>query len=234
MPTIDFITLSRKPENVKILARSIELAMGKVFSFTLTVVDGNHHDLFNGYNFGASKTTGDILVFVHDDAQFLGNPLTFGLPFELLQEPATGFIGVVGARFLGVNGTWWGDHLTREHIMSQCRGMILNTRQNEFGMHSVVWPGGSGEFGQVMVIDGVLLMCHRRTFVRIGGFDADHFGGFHFYDLDTTFRAHLAGLKNYVAPMPVLHQSQGKYDEAWEKNRQIFAEKHKAVLPCSL
>ena len=52
--------------------------------------------------------------------------------------------------------------------------------------------------------------------------------------LSATFRAHQLGLKNYAAPLPLLHPSLGKYDEVWEKTRAIFAEKYKVVLPCKL
>lgn len=200
MHSIDFITLSRDPSRVKTLERSIALAMHPAFEYKITVVDGTQHDLFTGYNAGTAATSADLMVLVHDDVQFTGNALTFSRSFQLLQDPSTGFIGIVGARFLMNTGVWWSQTTTRQQVMPHCRGMVINPRQNEFGMHCMVWPGETAEYGQVMVLDGVLLMCHRRTFEKLNGFDSQTFQGFHFYDLDTTFRAHLLGLKNYAAP----------------------------------
>ena len=234
MPTIEFITVSRTPDRVRLLAQSIGLAMGSVYPHKLRVMDGNQFDLFTGYNLAVSQTTAEILIFVHDDVQLLANPLIFEKPFENLNQLSTGFIGAAGSRILDTTGAWWGGNLTPQQTFSNCRGMINHAAANEFGMNSLIWPGGTAEFGQVMVVDGVLLMCHRRTFNRLNGFDDKTYKGFHFYDVDTTFRAHQLGLKNYAAPLPLLHQSMGKYDEKWEKNRAIFANKYQSLLPCSL
>jgi hypothetical protein len=234
MSTIDFITVSRTPERVNTLRQSINFAMGGAIPFQLTVMDGTKYDLFSGYNAAAERTRGEVLIFIHDDVQLLANPLAFGKPLQLLQNPDTGFIGAAGSRILDTTGAWWGGNLTPQQTFQNCRGMIFHAAQNEFGIHALTWPGGSAEFGQVLVVDGVMLMCHRRTIKRLNGFDGSAYRGFHFYDVDTTFRAHQLGLKNFVAPLPLLHASLGRYDEAWEKNRRIFAEKYKADLPKTL
>jgi hypothetical protein len=68
----------------------------------------------------------------------------------------------------------------------------------------------------------------------LGGFDTNTFQGFHFYDVDITLRAHFAGLSNYVALIPIFHESTGAYDEAWEKLRQKFVKKWTGKLPVTL
>lgn len=234
MTPLEFITVSKTPQRIELLGQSIALAMGTAFTYRLTAIDGNTHDLFTGYNAGAAQTTGEILIFIHDDARLLCNALAFGRPLQLLLDAHTGFIGAAGSRLLDTTGMWWAGNLSREESLKNCRGLIFHPDTNEFGIHAKNWPGGRALFGQVLVVDGVLLMCHRRVFDHLQGFDAGTYQGFHFYDVDTTFRAHQLGLKNYAAPLPLLHLSSGKYDEAWEKNRAIFAEKHKAVLPCKL
>jgi GT2 family glycosyltransferase len=235
MHGIDFITVSRNPERVAALERSISLSLGPIIPSQLTVVDGNQHDLFTGYNAGIAKTSAEILVFVHDDVSLMCNSLAFGRPVQmLLQDQHCGFIGTVGSRLLDRTGTWWGDELPPQQAAMVSRGMIFQRGNNEFGMRTYVWPAGAADFGQVLVIDGLFLMCHRRTIEKINGFDSAGFKGFHYYDIDTTFRAHQLGLRNYVAPIPMLHESRGSYGEEWDKNRKIFVEKHKAALPVSL
>jgi hypothetical protein len=49
--------------------------------------------------------------------------------------------------------------------------------------------------------------------------------------VDISLRAHFAGLKNYVAPIPVFHASKGNYDQVWEAARQVFLRKWAGRLP---
>src|SRR5207245_6570518 len=126
---------------------------------------------------------------------------------------------------------WWGD-FPPEIEASFCRGMVGFPDTNVFGMKLLNWPGGEAIFGSVVVLDGVFFMCRRRTFEQLGGFDDQMFRGYHFYDIDITLRAHLAGLRNYAAPISLYHHSLGIYDEIWEGTRQVFVRKHSGRLPC--
>jgi GT2 family glycosyltransferase len=235
MHGIDFITVSRNPERVASLQRSISLAVADLIPSQLTVIDGNQHDLFTGYNAGIAQTSAEVLVFVHDDVTLMCNALALGRPLQmLLQDKYCGFIGAVGARVVDSTGTWWGEDKPQQEAIRVSRGMVLQRGNNEFGIRAYVWPAGAADFGQVIVVDGLFLMCHRQTIQQLNGFDSATYKGFHYYDIDTTFRAHQLGLRNYVAPIPMLHESRGKYDEVWDASRKIFVEKHKAALPCSL
>jgi hypothetical protein len=230
---LEFITLSNRPEHHQKLAASIPLAMGDLAPWNLTIVDASQHDMFSGYNHGARQTEGEILVFVHDDAQFLGNPLTMAGPLQTLQDPQTGFIGVAGTRLLDRDACWWGLN-SKGAVTEHCLGLIYQTGHGELGIHANPYPEGTAQFGRVVVLDGVLLMCHRRTFERLNGFDEQSYKGFHFYDIDITFRAALAQLQNLVAPIPLLHASPGGAEQAWEANRQIFLRKYGHLLPARL
>jgi hypothetical protein len=105
----------------------------------------------------------------------------------------------------------------------------------DFGLVVDGWPHQYAiQFGQVLVLDGVLLMCSRRTFGQVGGFDDKNYKGFHFYDIDITFGASLANLVNLAAPIPILHGSIGGTDANWETNRAIFLKKYGHLLPASI
>jgi hypothetical protein len=230
---LEFICLSKRPALVQKLSASIRLAVGDLSPFNLTVIDGEKHDLFSGFNAGAKQTQGDLLAFIHDDVQLLGNPLTMAEPLKALSDPKTGFVGVAGARLLPEDACWWGGH-TRLDVMNECRGMAAHADSQEFGMHFNVWPSGVAKFGRVLVLDGVLLMCHRRTFESLNGFDEQTYKGFDFYDIDITFRASLAKLNNLAAPIPVLHQSGGIPGPRWDANRKVFLSKFGHMLPARI
>lgn len=231
---IDFITLSRRKDVPKQLASSIAMMMLQMHPWNLTVIDGDKHDLFTGYNRGAAETKGEFLAFVHDDVQFLGNPLTMARPLKCLENPQCGFVGIAGSRILRDDGCWWAQNTSIE-VLANCRGMVAHTAEGEFGLKFNVWPPGSAYFGQVLVMDGVLLMCHRRTFEALGGFDEKNYTGFHFYDIDITFRAAMELKRvNLVAPIPLLHLSPGNTQSEWEANRDIFIRKFGHLLPAKI
>ena len=137
---IEFITVTHDTSLLGPLERSIHAAMATTaqtqhagplgLGWRLTAVDGTLHDLFTGYNAGAAATTGDILVFLHHDVQLLANAVAFERPLNLLYDPATGFIGIVGATRLNAQGTWFGD-LPREQVMQYCRGCVAYPYENE-------------------------------------------------------------------------------------------------------
>jgi hypothetical protein len=227
---IDFVTLSRTPAKVEALRDSIGAWLQETsLTWNLTVIDGTQYDLFSGYNLGATRGNGQFLAFVHDDIEFLGNKLTIHRPMKLLQESSTGFIGVGGSRILLEHARWW-----ESDPASDGRGMAGHPDENEFGLVWNVWPPSAGVFGRVAVLDGVLLMCHRNTWEKLDGFDATTYHGFHFYDIDITFRATLSGLVNYAAPIPIFHKGSGTINDNWEANREIFIGKFGKHLPYRL
>lgn len=233
---LEFICVSNNPAKAASLQRSIAASFPAPGAHQFTCIDGNAHDLFKGYNAGAAQSSADILVFLHHDVTLLANAMAFEHPLRLLEDAGTGFIGVAGAVRLNAMGTWWGD-VPQQQVMAGCRGMVgapdkINPH-NPFAMNFLAWPGPA-VFGRVLVVDGVFLMCHRRTFDRLGGFDQETFTGFHFYDIDISLRAHFAGLKNYVAPIPMYHASTGNYDQVWDAARQKFLQKFAGRLPVQL
>ena len=233
---IDFITMSTNVTNQRKLEHSIAAGLGSAAGdWRLEVVDGTEADLFAGYNRGAARTDGEILIFVHDDVELLGNVLTFQKPLELVQRESTGFVGVAGTRCLHEHG-WWHKNELGQNGCRAGLGMAAHLNQgNEFGMHWNVWPCPSiaGHFGRVVVLDGVFLMCSRAAFERLDGFDEEHYTGLHYYDIDITFRATLEGLHNYAAPIPLLHHSRGA-NPALEEGRQMFLSRFGDRLPLSV
>jgi GT2 family glycosyltransferase len=170
-------------------------------------VSGYPH-ITKAYNQAARACTDDILCFVHDDVQFGFVYGQFAQALEVVNH--SGIVGVCGATRLEDNGTWW-QGLSREEVNACCRGAIGSPH----GM--LRWNG----FGQVVVVDGVLLMMRRAVFDALGGFN-EQLTGAHFYDVDISLRAHRAGHVNRVVELPVFHKSTGNYNAAWENSRSQF------------
>jgi GT2 family glycosyltransferase len=75
-------------------------------------------------------------------------------------------------------------------------------------------------------LDGVFIAARREWIARVG-LDAERIRGFHFYDLDFTYRAYLAGARITIASdLALVHRSHGTFDAAWSAAQSAFGKKH--------
>ena len=124
-------------------------------------------------------------------------------------------VGVVGASQL-TNGDWGHSGLPHVH------GQIVH---RPTGLPGSLYLGVGLQdklIASVKALDGVFLATHRRVWETLR-FDELRFNGFHLYDIDFTFRAHLAGFQLAV-PLDLLlvHFSTGRYDLTWQKFNASF------------
>ena len=78
---------------------------------------------------------------------------------------------------------------------------------------------------QAQGLDGVFIAA-RREWIDGVGFDTARIPGFHFYDLDFSYRASLAGARLTIAcDLALIHQSRGNVDAGWNAAQAAFAAK---------
>ena len=98
------------------------------------------------------------------------------------------------------------------------------------GVFGVDGPSTTGLQG----LDGMFFVA-KRAVVESVAFDEATFDGFHGYDLDFSFAAHLAGFSVGIsAEIAVIHASGGKFGDAWQRYANRFAEKHRDRLPAEV
>lgn len=177
--------------------------------------------LAEAYNRGIDRAGGDVIIFSHDDIEFL-DPATW-LP--RLKSHLTGFdvVGLAGTTRL-ISPAWAdaGPPYTFGQVAE------LDGRIGPFHvlLCSVPAPAVPGIQG----LDGLFLAVKRRVVEQVR-FDEKTFDGFHCYDTDFTYHAHLAGFRLAVATdLNVLHASQGHFDEKWQSYAQRFMDKNGARL----
>lgn len=179
--------------------------------------------LCEGYARGLAQSTGALVVFSHDDVEVLAHDFE-----ERLRRQCARFdlVGVAGTK-RHAGASWF--HTGWPHQ----QGFVPHRRPDEtryrvetYGADAVGVPAQS--------LDGLFLAGRREVFETLG-FDAETFDGFHLYDADLSWRAHLAGFKVGVAlDLCILHQSigaRGQSFDAWQVYARRFLEKHKATLP---
>lgn len=158
--------------------------------------------LAEGYNRGLAQSRGDILIFSHDDILFLDDALPEKIRERMLDFDLLGFAGTDKL----ITATWFGAGLPHlhgaiAHAEPGSRALTLNV----YG--ATAWPVAK----DIQALDGCCLIARRALAERLG-FDAQTFDGFHLYDLDFSFAAHLAGYRiGICCDIPILHESAGNF-----------------------
>ena len=173
--------------------------------------------LCEGYNRGAARASSEILIFCHDDIDFAHADFGERLLRHLEKYDV---IGVAGASKL-VNADWGHAGLPFVH------GQIIHQPRSQGQTDYLYFAAGlqAPVIENIQALDGVFIGMHRRVWERLQ-FDAQTFDGFHVYDIDFTYRAHLAGYRLAV-PMDLLliHFSMGGYDLKWQHENIKFLRK---------
>lgn len=158
-----------------------------------------------GFNQGIQLAENDVFVFTHTDVEVWAGRRQWELMLQATNEWKAGFVGLAGTPKLNQNGCWWSNDAKCGAVAHRNKGIEYTT--------------SFGPYGQVVVMDGVFLACNRSLLKQLGPWAED---GWHFYDIEMTLRAYLAGYKNYVVSLPVLHGSVGELSSEWETARQKF------------
>ncbi|MFA7240293.1 MAG: glycosyltransferase [Sulfuricellaceae bacterium] len=175
--------------------------------------------LCEGYNRAIRQSHGELLIFSHDDIEILSPDFRHKLKCYL---DAYDLVGVAGARRL--IGTSW-----VQAGWPWLHGQVVHP--DAAGGYKICLYGVSAPLQpDIQALDGLFFACRREVAEKIG-FDENTFDGFHFYDLDFSYSAFRAGFRLGVCnDIVLLHDSEGHYDEAWNRYAERFLAKHSAAL----
>ncbi len=174
--------------------------------------------LCEGYARGLARSSGDIVVFSHDDIAIHAPDFANRLRNRLNEYE---LVGVVGSTQLSGEGWLYSrwPHIHGQVGMAAAAGTDGGFTITAFHMRGAATPGAQ-------VLDGLFFAC-RRELAEAIGFDAATFDGWHFYDFDFSYRAWRAGRRTAVChDLLIEHASQGGYNAEWLRYAQRFREKH--------
>ena len=169
--------------------------------------------LSEGYQRGLAAARHEVVVFAHDDVE-LASPR----PFDALQRALErhDVVGLAGSRVASGPAMAWAG---QPHLFGSV-AYPSGTRWK-----ATVYSLATGVLGGMQTLDGLLFAAKRKAALEVG-FDAATFDGFHFYDLDFVYRAHLAGHAVAVTTdVLAIHASEGRFDESWKRAADRFMRK---------
>jgi GT2 family glycosyltransferase len=174
--------------------------------------------LSEGYTRGIASALHDTLVLCHDDIDLLCEQAFAGILEQgLLQFDV---IGVAGPRKLK-SGFWLNGGPTNS------AGLVIHGPADKHDAPFSINYYDTGPERQIPVeaLDGVFIVARRQVFDTVR-FDASLFDGFHLYDIDFTYRCHLAGFRLGVCKdLLLVHSSAGNFGGDWLRYEARFHRK---------
>lgn len=206
-----------KDKTKRITRHYSELFSGRDYELILI---SDARSLAEAYNRGFQRARGDTVIFSHDDIEFL-TPRTW---LDRLNAHLEIFdvVGVAGTTRL-IAPAW----AAAGPPFTFCRVGELD----KDAPYRMLYCGApANRVANIQALDGLFFAVKRKVLERIQ-FDAVTFDGFHCYDVDFTFSAHLAGFRLGVATdLAILHHSQGQFANEWDNYANRFTAKHKKKL----
>jgi hypothetical protein len=166
----------------------------------------------------------DILVFIHDDIEFLRK----GWGKEILrlfnEHEDYGIIGVAGSAQFDENGAWWNYEKKFGQVLHRSEGKSWLTAFS---------PLLDKDLQEVVVIDGLFMAIHKKRIMENFNRELE---GFDFYDIAFCLANHLAGGTKIgvTTNIRLAHNSVGRLKDSWHKNRDIINEKYGQYYPIDI
>jgi GT2 family glycosyltransferase len=177
-----------------------------------------------GYNRGAKMAKGSWYIFCHDDIALVNGGIKRKLKRMI---KCADVFGVCGTKRI-ISGNWYDG------------GIPYNAGSVVVPNHSRKWKYRLEIFGisykktirDIQALDGLFIVCSKKVFDSINGFDEISYKDFHTYDIDFTFRAYLAGYRCAVINDLLLQHDSDvstfsiEKNEAWRLSQNVFIEKY--------
>lgn len=217
VPSLAIVCCSIKPD----IEARFRAEVSRVFSGWSeleVVVLNDAASLAEAYNRGGARTTGEWLIFCHDDIRFLRDDFAARVADAMTMFDVFGPAG--STRAIGPAALWGGP--------ASGRAQVSYPMPDGRCFAAIAGVGRARERGELL--DGLFIAARRRAFESVR-FDADRFDGFHLYDMDFSYGCHRAGWRVGIAQdLLLLHDSGGNFDERWAAYAERFAEKYQLAV----
>jgi glycosyltransferase involved in cell wall biosynthesis len=217
MITIGFSTRKVDEDFVNLLKKTSGIPNAQI----IPIENNNQFSLTEVYNKILGESKNDIVVLCHDDIYFDTKNWGRKILNHFKRNNDYGILGLAGSTQLPKSAKWWED-------FSKMKGIV--NHEHEGKKWESKYSSSKGNIlDDVVLVDGLFIVVNKKNIVH--KFNED-IKGFHFYDVDFSFRNFMSDVKiGVMYDVRVTHKSIGQTNGQWEKNREVFSEKYKEVLP---
>jgi hypothetical protein len=221
---ISVIVSSYQPEQFAAFAENVKATIGDIPYEIIRINNPGTTGIAAAYNCGAAKSNYPYLCFVHEDVLFKTQNWGQLIVDHFELDEKLGLIGIAGNRyksfvFSGLGSTW-GNAGLRMNIIQHLKS----------GSKHLISKDADKNTEEVIVLDGCFLCTTAKVFSEVQ-FDAQHFKGFHCYDIDFSFAVSLQYKVAVVYDILLEHLSAGGFNEQWMKGTFVLHAKWKDAIP---
>ena len=187
----------------------------------LIFITNNGHSLTQVYNNILPMASTEIVIFMHDDIEFL----KYGWGEEVVrlfnENQDYGIIGIAGSAEFDEKGAWW--------QYKKIYGQVMHKNEGKVWL-SAFSPLLEEDLKEVCVIDGVFMAVHTKRIAE--KFDTN-LEGFHMYDIDFCLSNFLSRTVKIgvTTNIRLAHYSVGQLSDQWFVNKDYVTEKFKNNYP---
>lgn len=220
MITIGYSTKQIDPEFVEYLRKSSGNPKVEIIPFE----NPGTHSLTEVYNILLEKASNDIVVLCHDDIYFDTKNWAQKLVKHFKRNPEYGILGVAGSIHLPSSAKWW-------EKPKNMRGIV--NHEHEGKKWTSKYSNNLGnKLDDVVLVDGLFITINKNNIKKQFN---ESVKGFHFYDVDFSFRNYIEDVKiGVMYDIRITHKSIGQTNQQWEDNRAEFADKNSDKLPVKI
>jgi glycosyltransferase involved in cell wall biosynthesis len=220
MITIGFSTRKIDDSFVELLKKSCGVPNPQI----IPIENEGKYSLPEAYNMILKQATNDVVVLCHDDIYFDSKNWGSKILNHFKRNSDYGILGLAGSTQLPSSAKWWED-------FSKMKG-IVNHEHGGKKWESKYSASLGNQIDDVVLVDGLFIVLNTKNVKQKFN---EEIKGFHFYDVDFSFRNFIEDVKiGVIYDVRVTHKSIGETNEQWEQNRIVFAEKHKDILPVKI
>jgi GT2 family glycosyltransferase len=221
---ISIIVSSYRPEQFAVFADNVKATIGDIPYEIIRIDNPGTTGIAAAYNSGAAKSNYPYLCFVHEDVLFKTQNWGQLAVDDFKQDEKRGLIGIAGSRykpfvFSGLGSTW-GNAGLRMNIIQRFKS----------GSKHLLSKSTDTNTEEVIVLDGCFLCTTAEVFSKVQ-FDAEHFKGFHCYDIDFSFAVSLQYKVVVVYDILLEHLSAGGFNKQWMKETFTLHKKWRDAFP---
>jgi glycosyltransferase involved in cell wall biosynthesis len=220
MITIGFSTRKIDDKFVDLLKKSSGIPNPEI----IPVENNGQFSLTEVYNKILNESKNDIVVLCHDDIYFDSKNWGQKVLNHFKRNSEYGILGLAGTTNMPKSARWWDD-------FSKMKGIVNHEHGGKKWESKYSSSKGNG-LDNVVLVDGLFIVINKKNIKKTFN---EEIKGFHFYDVDFSFRNFIEDVKiGVMYDVRVTHKSIGETNFQWEKNREIFAEKYKDILPIKI
>jgi glycosyltransferase involved in cell wall biosynthesis len=219
---ISIIICSRESSINELLTNNIKETVGSKYELIILNNSENQYSIFQAYNLGIEKSTGELLCFLHDD--ILIHTKNWGNILERIfkQQPEVGLIGVAGSRLkTKMPSPWWNTFPEYSVI-----NIIQHLKPDDCVKTNIGFNDKTEV--EVVAIDGVFMVLKKSTGITFNL----NASGFHNYDMYLSLENTIKGYKVMVTNgINIEHFSRGSMNKDWYISTIKFHQLYENYLP---